>query len=93
MKRVILMAGALVIGSGLAGLSAPAVFASQAVATQAASVRPADYWFEGGSYPTFYDCSQGGQQALRTGFAQYRCDPVYAPDGAIAYWQLWIEYP
>jgi hypothetical protein len=40
-----------------------------------------------------YDCNQAGQQALRTGFAQYRCNPAYAPDGAIVYYQLWIEYP
>jgi hypothetical protein len=98
MKRVTFSATALVLGVGLAGLSAPAAFAGQATSGQAtsaqvASVQPADDWFEGGSYPTFNDCNQGGQQALRTGFAQYRCNPVYAPNGAIVYWQLWIKYP
>ena len=93
MKRVTFSAAALVLGIGLASLSAPAAFAGQATTAQVSSVRPADDWFEGGTYPTLYDCNQGGQQALRTGFAQYRCNPVYAPDGAIAYWQLWIEFP
>jgi hypothetical protein len=93
MKRVTFSAAALAIGMGLAGLSVPAAFAGQVTAAPVASVQPANNWFDGGTYPTLSDCNQGGQQALRTGFAQYRCNPVSAPDGRINFWQLWIEYP
>jgi hypothetical protein len=93
MKRVTFSAAILVLGIGLAGLSAPAAFAAQANTAQVTSMRPADVWFDGGTYPTVYDCNQAGQQELRTGMAQYRCNPAIAPDGSIGVWQLWVEYP
>lgn len=93
MKRITFSAAALAFGIGLASFGAPAALASQATAVQITSVQPANDWFSGGTYPTVSDCNEAGQHALSSGFAQYRCNPAYAPDGAIVYWQLWIEYP
>jgi hypothetical protein len=96
-NRVTISAAALALGIGLAGLNVSPAFAAQTATAQTAAaqttrVRPADNWFDGGRYPTFADCSASGQEALRGGFGQYQCAEVYAPDGAIAYWQLWIAY-
>jgi hypothetical protein len=92
-KRITISAAAIALGIGIAGVSVPAALASPAATAHVTSVSRSSNWVDGGNYPTLYDCNQAGQQALRTGFAQYRCDPVYAPDGSIGYWQLWFEYP